>query len=166
MGVVMDAATARNYLPTPIVCGEGGAGPRIVCCYPSTGDSQWTAAGASDSVFGLVGGRGTGRPGLVKGMGELLIQRVLFIPNYHLRGGGGAFLPAGGLGLAGEQVHSVIGEAGGAAHLLSDEGKVTAQAGHTPSIPGFELAEVFHSEITVFEVGVLPSLFLNSRELL
>lgn len=67
-------------------------------------------------------------------MGKVFLQRVLFIPYDHLRRRGGAFSPAGGLGLAGEQVHSVVGEAGGRAHLLSDEGKLAAQTGHTAAI--------------------------------
>lgn len=41
------------------------------------------------------------------------------------------YWPARGLGLAGEQVHSVVCEAGGTARLLSDEGKLAAQTGHT-----------------------------------
>lgn len=44
------------------------------------------------------------------------------------------YWPAGGLGLAGKQIHRVIGEAGAGAHLLSDEGELTAQTGHTAPI--------------------------------
>lgn len=43
--------------------------------------------------------------------------------------------PAGGLGLAAEWVQSVVGEAGGSAHLLSDQGELTAQTGYTAAIP-------------------------------
>lgn len=43
--------------------------------------------------------------------------------------------PAGGLGLAGEQVLVVVGEAGGAARLLGDEGEIAAQTGHAAAIP-------------------------------
>ena len=43
------------------------------------------------------------------------------------------YWPVGGLGLAGEQVHSVVVEA--AAHLLSNEGELTAETGHTATIP-------------------------------
>ncbi len=60
---------------------------------PSSGDSQWAAAGACDAMFWLVGRGGAGRPGLVEWMGEVLFRRILFIPNNHLRRGGGAFSP-------------------------------------------------------------------------
>lgn len=60
---------------------------------PSPGDSQWAAASACDSVLWLVGRGGAGRPGLIKWMGEVFVQRVRLIPNNHLRGGGGAFSP-------------------------------------------------------------------------
>lgn len=36
--------------------------------------------------------------------------------------------------MAGEQVPNVISEAGGAAHLLGDEGKLTAKTGQTAAI--------------------------------
>lgn len=60
---------------------------------PSSRDSQWAAANACDAVLRVVRGGGAGRPGLVERMGEVLFQRVLFIPNNHLRRGGGAFSP-------------------------------------------------------------------------
>lgn len=60
---------------------------------PSFWDSQWAAACACHTVLRLVGGGGAGRPGLAERMGEVLFQRVLFIPNNHLRGGCGAFSP-------------------------------------------------------------------------
>lgn len=63
------------------------------CHSPSPGDSQWAATTACDAVFGLVGGRGAGRPGLAEWMGEVIVHRVLLIPNNHLRRGGGAFSP-------------------------------------------------------------------------
>lgn len=43
--------------------------------------------------------------------------------------------PAGGLRLAGEQVQVVVGEAGGAARLLGDEGEIAAETGHAAAIP-------------------------------
>lgn len=45
------------------------------------------------------------------------------------------YWPAGGLGLTGEEVHSVVGEAGGAARLLCDQGELAAQTGDTAAIP-------------------------------
>lgn len=135
VAVVVDAAATRNYLPAPKLCREGGAGPGVVRCQPSAGDGQWAAAGARGRVFRLVGGGGAGGPGLAEWMGEVLVQRVGFAPDYHLRRGRGAFPPVGGLGLAGEQVHGVVGEAGGAARFLRDEGEVAAQAGHAAAIP-------------------------------
>lgn len=47
------------------------------------------------------------------------------------------YWPAGGLDLAGQEVHGVIVEAGSAAHLLSDEGELTAQTGHTATVSQF-----------------------------
>lgn len=32
VGVVVDAATTRNYLPAPVIRREGGTGPGVVCC--------------------------------------------------------------------------------------------------------------------------------------
>lgn len=60
---------------------------------PSPRDSQWAATSACDAMLGLVGGGGAGRPGLIEWMGEVLVHRVLLIPNNHLRRGGGAFSP-------------------------------------------------------------------------
>lgn len=32
VSVIMDAATTRNYLPTPVLCRERGTWPSVVCC--------------------------------------------------------------------------------------------------------------------------------------
>lgn len=60
---------------------------------PSSWDSQWAAATACDSWFRLVGGGGAGRPGLTERMVEKFLQRVLLVPDNHLRRRRSSFPP-------------------------------------------------------------------------
>lgn len=46
--MVVDAATAGNYLPTAVVGGEGGARPSVLCCEPGR-DSRIKIDGATKS---------------------------------------------------------------------------------------------------------------------
>lgn len=63
-------------------------------CSPSPRDGQGAAAGARGAVLRLVGGGGAGRPGLIGLMGEVLLQRVQFVPHNHLGRRGDALSPA------------------------------------------------------------------------
>lgn len=58
-------------------------GPSI--CEPPSRDSQRAAASTQESMFWLVGWGGAGRSTLDKSMREMFLQRVLLVPDHHLR---------------------------------------------------------------------------------